>query len=74
MTPISKLSGMKELGKLKHTRGSKESARKFDAKLANNTSLMDGGDMDVKEYMKTLKKLEDEKAQFKREIMTGGMK
>ena len=35
---------------------------------------MNGGDVSVKEYMKTIKQIENEKAQFKRELMSGSSK
>lgn len=39
----------------------------------NNKPIMDGGDMDVKTYMKTIKQIENEKEQYKKEVMSNSL-
>lgn len=38
-----------------------------------NKPIMDGGDMDVKKYMKTIKQIESEKEQYKKEVLSNSL-
>ena len=70
---LEEMSGRKELGKLKGDPRKRGTPHNGSSKASHNTSVMDGGDMDVKEYMKTIKQIEQEKDQYKREKMSGSL-
>ena len=65
-TPISELSGKKELRELSNVRG-----RSTPKKLhkSSRASVISGGDVDVNSYIKNMKQIEDEKNQAKRELL-----
>lgn len=72
ITPLSLLSGKKELGKLKNPRDGTPKRVQNTSRL-HNTSVMDGGDVDVKTYIKNINKIEQEKNKAKRELMSGSL-
>lgn len=71
--PLEELSGRKELGELKNHRNSKGTPKRAQnsSRLQNTSVMMDGGDVDVKSYIKNIKQLEQEKQAYKRELMGG---
>jgi hypothetical protein len=64
---LKEMSGKKNLGELKSARLSNGTPKR----TLNNTSIMNGGDVDVNTYIKNIKQIEQEKNQFKRQLMSG---